>query len=109
MGVNRPSRHARDMTSLHITHTVRDFDEWYATFQDHEAFRAQGGVTGLTVRRSADDPNRVAVDLEFDGTDEARAFLGLLETRIWPTSPHLDSAPVVQLLEVVGVQDAATP
>ena len=97
------------MTSLHITHTVRDFDEWYATFQEHEGFRAQGGVTGLTVRRGADDRNRVAIDLEFDGVDDARAFLGRLETQIWPTSPHLDATPAAQVLEVVGAQEAATP
>lgn len=109
MGWKRPNRHGRDMTSLHITHTVRDFDEWYATFQEHEGFRAQGGVTGLAVRRGADDPNRVAIDLEFDGVDEARAFLGLLETRIWPTSPHLDGTPTVHVLEVVRAQEAATP
>jgi len=109
MGSNRPDRHGRDMTSLHITHTVHDFDAWYAAFQEHADLRDRGGVTGTTVRRGADDRNQVAVDLGFDSRDGAGAFLARLEREIWPGSTHLSSTPTALLLDVVGVQEAATP
>ena len=90
------------MTSLHITHTVNDFDEWLATFTSFADFRAQGGVKSTTVRRGIDDPNRVAIDLEFATPDEARSFLGHLETEIWPNSPHFIGVPTTHLLELAG-------
>lgn len=90
------------MTSLHISHRVDDFDEWLTTFNSFTDFRAQGGVTATTVRHAVDDPNLVAVDLEFDSTDQARSFLARLETEIWPNSPHLSDTPGNCILESVG-------
>jgi hypothetical protein len=87
------------MTTLNITHGVRDFEEWLTIFQSFDAFRAEGGVTGCTVRHGVDDPSFVAVDLEFDGPDQARAFLQRLETEIWPASTHLDGTPTSRLLD----------
>jgi hypothetical protein len=91
------------MTSLHISHPVSDFDEWLATFNTFGDFRAQGGVTGLTVRHATDDPNFVAVDLEFANAAEAGAFLERLETEIWPSSPLLDGQPTARILDTVSV------
>jgi hypothetical protein len=93
----------RGMTSLHISHTVRDLDEWLATFRSFDDFRAQGGVRATGVRHGVEDPNLVAVDLEFDTPEQARSFLRRLETEIWPNSPHIDSTPAVLLLESVSV------
>jgi hypothetical protein len=90
------------MTSLHITHTVPDFDEWLTTFNSFADFRAAGGVTAVTVRHAVDDPNSIAVDLTFDTSEEAVAFLARLETEIWPNSPHIKGRPTSQLLETVG-------
>ena len=87
------------MTTLNITHGVRDFDEWLAIFESFDAFRAEGGVTSCSVRHGVDDPAYVAVDLEFDSADEARAFLQRLETEVWPASTHLDGTPTSRLLE----------
>jgi hypothetical protein len=92
------------MTSLHITHAVRDLDEWLSTFNSRADFRASGGVTSLTVRHSVDDPNFVAVDLNFDTADQARSFLTRLETEVWPSSPHVDGTPTVHVLEAVGAR-----
>ena len=94
-------RHRDRMTTLHISHTVRDFDEWLTTFNSFSEFRAQGGVTGLTVRHAADDPNFVAVDLEFESVEQARSFLGRLETEIWPNAPHIDGTPATRVMNTV--------
>jgi hypothetical protein len=90
------------MTSLYISHTVRDFDQWLARFNSFIDFRAAGGVTATAVRQAVDDPTFVAVDLEFGTTEEAVAFLARLETEIWPSAPHLDSRPTVRVMEAVG-------
>ena len=90
------------MTTLHISHDVRDFDQWLATFNTFGDFRTQGGVTACTVRHGVDDPAFVTVDLTFGSTEAARAFLGRLEAEIWPSSPHLDGTPTVRILEAVG-------
>ena len=90
------------MTTLHISHTVRDFDEWLATFNSFTDFRAEGGVRSLTVRHAVDDPNLVAVDLDFGTTEEARSFLTRLQTEIWPNSPHVEGEPAAQLFEKVS-------
>ena len=87
------------MTSLHISHTVRDFDEWVQTFQAFDDFRAEGGVKNTAVRRGTDEPNLVIVDLDFASLEAARAFLVRLETEIWPGSPHIDGRPATALLE----------
>jgi hypothetical protein len=90
------------MTSLHISHTVRDFDEWLATFESFAELRTRGGVTGTSIRHGVDDPNFVAIDLDFADTEHALGFLDRLRTEIWPTSPHLDGTPTTRILEAVG-------
>ena len=90
------------MTTLHISHTVRDLDEWLETFKAFDAFRAEGGVTSCTVRHGVDEPRFVAVDLTFDSTDAARAFGARLASDVWPASPHLEGTPSVRILEPVA-------
>jgi hypothetical protein len=89
------------MTTLHLTHTVKNFDEWLATFNTFSGFRVDGGVRSCTVRHGVDDPNFVTVDLGFDTTEDARSFLGGLETEIWPNSPHIDGTPSSRMLAAV--------
>lgn len=98
---NTPTRHARSMTSLHIEHNVHDLGLWLETFRSFDDFRAEGGVKAVQVRHGVDDPNYVAVDLEFDSADQARAFLGRLQHEILPNSPHFDGTPTTRLLETV--------
>lgn len=87
------------MTTLHISHTVRDFDAWAETFHAFEEFRVEGGVKNALVRRGADDPNLVTIDLDFASAEEARTFLDRLETEVWPGSPHISGRPTTAVLE----------
>ena len=89
--------------SLNITHDVSDFDKWPATFNTFDGFRAEGGVTACSIRHGVDDPSFVAVDLEFDSADQARAFLASLQTEIWPNSPYFRGTPTTHLLEAAEV------
>ena len=62
------------MPILQIQHSVRDFDAWKAAFDSDPIGRERGGVCRYRIVRPVDDPNHVAVDLEFDSAGEAEAF-----------------------------------
>jgi hypothetical protein len=62
------------MTVLRIEHGVRDYEAWKRAFDGDPVGREQGGVRGYRILRSASEPNRVAVDLEFDSVAAAEEF-----------------------------------
>jgi hypothetical protein len=62
------------VTVLRIEHGVRDYEAWKRAFDGDPVGREQGGVRGYRIFRSASEPNRVAIDLEFDSTDAAEGF-----------------------------------
>ncbi len=70
------------MPIVRIEHTVPDFERWKQAFDDDPADRKGSGVRRYQVLRLRDDPNHVMIDLEFDGLDEAEAFLRTMQ-RIW--------------------------
>jgi hypothetical protein len=84
------------MQTLHIEHGVTSFTEWKTAFDRFAGFRAQGGVRRHCVRRPVGDPHYVVIDLDFDTTNEARAFLQALRERVWPSrqnAPALVGTP----------------
>ena len=89
------------MTSLHIEHCVNDLGPWLETFRSFDDFRVRGGVKAVHVRHGVDNPNYIAVDLEFDSVEQARAFLAQLESQIWPNNPHFNGIPTTHILETV--------
>ena len=89
------------MTSLHIEHSVNKLHPWLETFRSFDDFRTEGGVIAVQIRHGVDNPNYVAIDLEFESVEQARAFLGQLETQIWPNSPHFDGTPTTHILETI--------
>jgi hypothetical protein len=93
------------MTSLLITHTITgSLDEWTETFSSFDEVRTKAGVTAVQVRQSLEDPNALAIDLEFGSADEARSFREFLETQVWPNSPHLGgTVPETRILEALAV------
>lgn len=72
------------MATLRIENTVRDFAEWKAVFDKFDRFRADHGVRSYRMYRRVDEPNRLAVDLQFDTSAQALTFGGALE-QIWRT------------------------
>ncbi len=62
------------MAILQIEHSVRDFDAWKRMFESDPLGREQSGVRRYRIFRPTDDPDYVAVDLEFDSGEEAEAF-----------------------------------
>lgn len=90
------------MPTLHIEHSIVDFDLWSAAFQRFADARHRAGVRSHHVRRPVDDAHYVVIDLDFDTTDQAQAFLNFLRDRVWASpkdAPALVGTPEVRILE----------
>jgi hypothetical protein len=95
------------MPTLHIEHPITDFGTWCAAFNRVADARRRAGVRADRVQRPVDNPTYVVVDLEFDTTEEALAFLQFLETRVWATpegSPALAGKPETMILDTASTR-----
>jgi quinol monooxygenase YgiN len=91
------------MTILHIEHPIRDFDSWKKAFESDPAGREKGGVRRYQVLRPIDDPNYVMIDLDFDSSRAAEAFLATM-SEVWrsPAAARaLSGTPQTRIIEVV--------
>lgn len=95
------------MPTVHIEHQIREFDTWKAAFDSDPAGRQQSGVRRYRVLRPIDDPNYIIIDLDFDGSSEAQAFLAAMRN-VW-RSPRAASAligsPQARILEAVESEE----
>lgn len=91
------------MTIVQLEHPVRDFASWKAAFDRDPIDREGSGVRQYRIVRPVDDPNAVAVELEFDDRARAEAFRQALED-LW-RSPQalaaLAGTPSIRLVEVL--------
>ncbi len=90
------------MATLHIEHPITDFDTWTSAFNRFADVRREAGVRAQRVQRPVDDPMYVVIDLDFDTTDEAKAFLRFLNTKVWAireNAPALAGTPDTMILE----------
>jgi hypothetical protein len=91
------------MTTLRLEHAISDFDLWKSAFDRDPIGREQLGVRAHRVFRPLDDPNYVAVDLEFESAAEAERFQVSLG-RLWQSkdaAPALVGTPRVRIVETV--------
>lgn len=91
------------MTVLRLEHAISDFDVWKAAFDRDPVGREESGVRGHRVYRPLDDPNYIAVDLEFDNSDAAKRFQVALGD-LWRSreaAPALVGTPQVRIVETV--------
>ena len=91
------------MPILQIEHPVRDFETWKAAFDGGQERREVGKVRRYEVYQPIDDPDYIAVDLEFDNRDEAEAFkLGLEEMWRSPQAARvLGGTPRARIVDIV--------
>lgn len=91
------------MPVVQLEHAVRDFETWKAAFDRDPVNREASGVRRYEIYRPIDDPNYIAVDLEFDGRGEAGAFKLALE-ELW-RSPQaaqaLGGTPRLRIVDMV--------
>lgn len=92
------------MPILHIEHGITSYTEWKTAFDRFADPRAQAGVRRHMIRRPVADTHYVVIDLDFDTTEEAQAFLETLRERVWPSrqnAPALVGTPQTRILETV--------
>lgn len=90
------------MTSLHIEHAITGLDTWTSVFDGFSEVRRRAGVTAEVIRHLHDDDRFVVIDLEFDTSEHAHAFLHFLQTEVWAdpaNSPALVGTPDAKVLE----------
>jgi hypothetical protein len=90
------------MPTLQIEHSISDFTTWKAAFDRFTEARERAGVRRHHVQRRVDDPNYLVIDLDFDTTPEAQAFLGFLQANVWSSAasaPALVGTPETRILE----------
>ena len=99
-----PSRDdAGAMFTLHIEHSISDFDTWRTAFAGFADMRVRSGVLAHTIRQPIDDPAYVLIDLDFDTAAQGEFFLEILRSRVWvnrDNSPALAGAPITRILEI---------
>ena len=72
------------MPIVQIEHPVANFTAWKAAFESDPLRRQASGVRRYRILRPIEDPNYVAVDLEFDDRSRAESFRTALEN-LWRT------------------------
>jgi quinol monooxygenase YgiN len=106
--VGNSKRSIRDVHLLQIEHPVSDFDTWKGAFDSFADFRQQSGVRRYRVLQPTDDPNYVIIELEFDSSSEAEAFLAALRRNVWSSreaAPALRGEPQTRIVEAVEVKE----
>ncbi len=93
------------MPIVRIEHSVPSFDRWKQAFDSDPADRKGSGVRRYEVFRLQDDPNFVMIDLEFDSTLEAAAFVAIMQT-IWggPGKAVMQN-PTARIVDVVEARE----
>ncbi len=89
------------MPIVQIEHAVPNFDAWKQAFDSDPVGREQSGVRRYQVLRPIDNPNYAIIDLEFDNSSEAEAFLVAMR-EVWRrVEGTIIESPRVRVVEVV--------
>ncbi len=90
------------MATLIIRHSVQDFAQWKAAYDEHAGARANSGTSNYHVFRNADNPNEVVVMSDVDDMDKARAFLGSDDLRQTMEKGGVAGPPDIVFLNEAG-------
>jgi quinol monooxygenase YgiN len=58
-----------------VQHMCADYDTWRPVFDEHATVRQEHGCISERVYRDADEPNQIAVVLEWSSQAEAEGFM----------------------------------
>ena len=93
------------MPIVQIEHPVPNFDAWKKAFDSDPVGRERSGVRRYQVLRPLDNPNYAIIDLEFDNSSEAEAFLAAMREvwrRVEGTIMENPQARIVEVVESKG-------
>lgn len=89
------------MTILHIEHPVPGFEGWKKAFDADPMNRKAAGVKRYRVYRSAQEPNYVAIDLEFENKETAEKMLAALQTLWKKVEGTVMTGPQAKIFELI--------
>jgi len=69
------------MVRVFVEHRVADYNRWRKVFDDHASTRKKHGEISAGVFRSAEDPNKLLMEFEWDNTQNAHGFANSPELR----------------------------
>ena len=96
------------MHVLQIEYPVPDYVAWKAAFDRDVLDREGSGVRRYRVLRPTDDPDYVAIDLEYENAGEAEAYLAALRRQFYSSrqaSPASDGGPKTRIVEVAEAKE----
>jgi len=100
---------ARSVHVLQIEYPVPNYAAWKAAFDRDLLDREGSGVRRYRVLRPTDDPNYVLIDLEFDETERAEAYLAALQRQFYSSQDDASSAvgggPQTRIVEVAEAKE----
>ena len=92
------------MYILRVEFDVPDFAEWKKAFESDPAGRQKSGVSQYRIMRTADNPNHVMVDFDFENSGQAEAFLASL-LKVWESvGTKVVNNPVSRIVEAVEIK-----
>ncbi len=89
------------MIVLHIEHPVPNYEGWKKAFDSDPMNRKKSGVKTYRVYRSVQEPNYVAIDLEFNDYSSAEKMLAALEVMWKKVEGSVITGPKAKLFEVI--------
>lgn len=100
------------MATLRVELEVRDYELWRSAFDKDAGGRERSGVRRYRIFRPVDNEHEVMLDLDFDSTTDAAAFLDILRTKVWPSpekAPAKIGDPRTHILEMVEAREYRGP
>lgn len=82
--------------------SVKDFDQWLKVFNENQNLRVEAGAKNTQVFRGAEDPNEVAVLMEWNDPEKARAFAQSPELREVQQKSGVSSKTDAYVLKAMG-------
>ena len=93
---------------MSVTHTVKDFDVWKKSYDEHESMRVANGLTKLAVCRDMDSPNKVYVFVKVADVQKAKDFAANKELKEAMQKGGVTGAPTFLYVDVVRFEESPT-
>lgn len=89
------------MFTLQIEHAIADFASWKKAFESDPTRREKSGVRAYRISRPIADEKYVMIDLDFDTSQEADAFLEALRVLWGGVEGKIMMNPKTRIVEVL--------
>jgi quinol monooxygenase YgiN len=93
---------------MSVTHTVKNFDVWKKSYDEHESMRLASGLTKLAVCRDMDSPNKVYVFVKMADVQKAKDFAANPDLKQAMQKGGVNSVPSFLYVDVVRFEESPT-